>query len=82
MPVEEWILLKESGCIFQLNTIALSGYYGKDVNICASRMLKHGLYDLAGSDIHHERHLKAFNSILRYEAGILLKSYPFLNGQL
>lgn len=82
MPVEELGLLKESGCLFQLNTIALSGYYGKDVNIYASKMLKHGLYDLAGSDIHHERHWRAFNSILRLEIIQILKKYPFLNSSL
>ncbi len=82
MTAEEFALLKESGCLFQLNAIALSGYYGKDVNICASKMLKAGLYDLVGSDIHHERHLRAFNSILRQEAGTQLKNYPFLNSKL
>jgi tyrosine-protein phosphatase YwqE len=82
LPLEELALLKESGCLFQLNAIALSGYYGKDVNTFASKMLKGGLYDLVGSDIHHERHLKAFNSVLQQESGTQLKNYPFLNSKL
>lgn len=82
IPFEELALLKESGCLFQLNAIALSGYYGKDVNTCASKMLKGGLYDLVGSDIHHERHWRAFNSVLKQETGMQLKNYPFLNSKL
>jgi protein-tyrosine phosphatase len=74
--------LKNSGCLFQLNTIALSGYYGKHVKIFAEKLLKEGLYDFAGSDIHHERHLKALNIVKISSAYSLLVKYPFLNNNI
>jgi tyrosine-protein phosphatase YwqE len=71
--------LKKSGCLFQLNTIALSGYYGKRVKIFAEKLLKEELYEFAGSDIHHERHVKALNAVKNSSAFNLLIDYPFLN---
>lgn len=71
--------LKNSGCLFQLNTIALSGYYGKHVKILAEKLLKEGLYDFAGSDIHHERHVKALNAVKNSSTFNSLIAYPFLN---
>ncbi len=82
MSLEILTALKDSGCLFQLNTIAFSGYYGKDTRLFAGKMLQSKLYDFAGSDIHHERHIKAFNSVLRTEQGIALKNYSFLNNKL
>lgn len=74
--------LKNSGCLFQLNTIALSGYYGKHVKIFAEKLLKEGLYDFAGSDIHHERHVKALNAVKNSSTYSLLAAYPFKNSKI
>jgi protein-tyrosine phosphatase len=74
--------LKEAGCLFQLNTIALSGYYGKHIKVFAERLLKEGLYEFAGTDIHHERHLNALLSIYQSPSMQLLRSYPFLNQKI
>lgn len=82
ISLETLAALKDSGCLFQLNTIAFSGYYGKDPRLFANKMLQNGLYDFAGSDIHHERHMKAFNSVLRTEQEMVLKNYSFLNNKL
>lgn len=79
---DELAVLKHNGCLLQLNTIALTGYYGKDVNICANKLLKEGLYDFSGSDIHHKRHLHAFNAALRNDIQGLLKTASFLNNSL
>ncbi|WP_118976651.1 tyrosine-protein phosphatase [Taibaiella koreensis] len=81
-PLEPLMQLKESGCLFQLNTIALSGYYGQSVNICANKMLTNGLYSFLGSDIHHRRHLKALNTILRTEDSARLMRVSVLNNTL
>lgn len=48
--------LKDAGCLFQLNLLSLSSYYGKDVRLCAEKLLKMGMYDATGTDLHHERH--------------------------
>ena len=36
------------------------GYYGKQVMKVADKMLKRGLVDYVGSDIHNYRHVKGF----------------------
>ena len=48
---------KNAGCLFQLNLLSLSGYYGDSVLQLADYLVKKGLYDLAGTDLHNERHL-------------------------
>ena len=49
--------LKDAGCWFQLNLLALSGYYGETVQQLADYLLKKKYYDLAGTDLHHYKHL-------------------------
>jgi protein-tyrosine phosphatase len=51
--------LKDIGCLFQLNILAISGYYGKTVQELANYLLKKGYYDLIGTDLHSFRHLDA-----------------------
>lgn len=55
--------LKTSGCLFQLNLMALSGYYGPPVQELADYLLKKNYYDFAGSDLHHAKHLSILQKI-------------------
>ncbi|MGF7229978.1 tyrosine-protein phosphatase [Arachidicoccus sp.] len=80
--LEKYDELKERGCLFQLNTIALSGYYGKNVKKTAEYLLNKNMYDYCGSDIHHLRHVKALNSVLDLKYFQQVKKYPFLNNTL
>jgi len=48
---------KDMGCLFQLNILSLTGYYGKPVAQTANQLIRAGYYDLAGSDAHHLKHL-------------------------
>lgn len=80
--LDELHKLKEAGCLFQLNTIALSGYYGKHIKVFAEKLFKEGLYDFAGTDIHHERHLNALNSIYQSSNFPALTTYAFGNKNL
>ncbi len=82
IPLSNLHKLKESGCLFQLNTIALSGYYGKHVKMLAEKLLKESLYDFAGSDIHHQRHVKAMADLMQSNLFATLIKYPFLNNKL
>jgi len=50
--------LKDIGCLFQLNILALSGHYGRSVKDLAEYLLNNGFYDLVGTDLHHFRHLE------------------------
>jgi len=75
--------LKDMGVLFQLNLLSLSGYYGNEVKQCAGYLLKEKSYDVAGTDLHHQRHLK----ILQQEvcSGRLFQAighYPFKNKEL
>lgn len=54
--------LKNSGCAFQMNLLSIVGYYGKNVQTAAQELLKQNLIDFVGSDVHHQKHLNAFNS--------------------
>ena len=58
---KEYAKLKKAGCMFQLNLLATVGYYGKAVSEIADYLLKEGLYDFVGSDIHHKLHIESFS---------------------
>ena len=55
MTLRELTGLKRQKCKFQLNLMSLVGIYGKEVQKRALFMLKNGLYDFIGSDIHDLR---------------------------
>jgi protein-tyrosine phosphatase len=54
--------LKDLGFILQVNLLSLTGYYGKEAAKAAQYLLDEGLVDLVGTDLHHRRHLSAFQS--------------------
>ena len=60
---DSYLKLKEAGCLFQLNLLSLSNYYGKEVSIIAKKLLKNRLIDFVGSDTHQSRHLNYLESI-------------------
>ena len=64
--------LKNSGCLFQLNLLATVGYYGKNIEMVAEKLLQDDLYDFVGSDIHHQKHLDALHTKVK------IKSLPQL----
>ena len=70
--MEEYKKLKKIGCLFQLNMLSATGYYGSQVAKISNSLLKEGLIDFIGSDIHHTRHLEAM-----YKK-IVLKNYEYL----
>ncbi|HEY0298157.1 MAG TPA: CpsB/CapC family capsule biosynthesis tyrosine phosphatase [Arachidicoccus sp.] len=80
--LEKYDELKEKGCLFQLNTIAFSGYYGKNVKKTAEYLFNKNMYDYCGSDIHHLRHIQALNSVLKSKIFNQLQEYPFLNNSV
>lgn len=55
--------LKNAGCWFQLNLLSLSGHYGEGVQQLADYLLKKNYYDLAGTDLHHHRHLSLLQKL-------------------
>lgn len=71
----EYAKLKHAGCLFQLNLLSTVGYYGPAVTATAEKLLKADLIDVAGSDIHHAKHLSAFdNKLLIKDTAPLVKA--------
>ena len=61
MDDKDYRRLKEMGVKFQLNLPSLAGGYGKPAARKASALLRKGMYDCAGSDLHR---LSAFRNAL------------------
>lgn len=79
---DEW---KGKGMLFQLNLLALAGYYGKGVKTLALRYLDAGLYDFCGTDAHGMRHLDAAARMAAEMPDMMLRlaEYPhWKNGEL
>lgn len=56
--------LKDRGVEFQLNLLSLVGYYGKPIQDNARALLKAGMIDYLGTDLHHERHADNLERLL------------------
>lgn len=61
----EYQKLKKAGCLFQLNLLAVVGYYGEGITKIAEQLLQKGMYDYVGSDVHHDNHIAAFDKKIK-----------------
>lgn len=59
---EEYTRLKRAGCLFQMNLLSVTGYYGKPVLDICKKLLEQNMIDFTGSDAHHERHIETFKN--------------------
>lgn len=59
---EEYKKLKKMGCLFQINLLSTTGYYGKPVLEICRKLLEDNMVDFTGSDTHHERHTAAYKN--------------------
>ena len=75
-------LLKDRGCLFQMNMLSVSGYYGRNVKMIADELLRKGMYDYCGSDMHHEKHAAALKTMAGSKDYHTFTGYPFLNRRL
>ena len=75
--------MRDWGCYMQLNTISLTGYYGKDVKKRAEEMIDSDMIDFISSDMHHLRHAAALSDALSlpYLEKVLF-DYPLRNKML
>ena len=58
---KEYYKLKKVGCLFQLNLLSSTNYYGKEVAKVSDKLLENNLIDFVGSDIHRKAHIEYFN---------------------
>ncbi len=70
---DEYLKLKKSGCLFQLNLLSVVGYYGEGITKISEKLLQKGLYDFVGSDAHHANHIAAFEKKVKIKDTLVLK---------
>jgi tyrosine-protein phosphatase YwqE len=76
MGDEEYSRLKAMDVKFQLNLLSLIGGYGKTAQKKAKQLLKEGMYNLAGSDLHALSQCRFLDSpcVIRTEVANRLKN--------
>jgi tyrosine-protein phosphatase YwqE len=65
LNIDQLKTLHDWGAAFQINTISLVGYYGKEAKKMAETLIDQQLVDFISSDMHHPRHAEAFQNALR-----------------
>ncbi|WP_448699749.1 tyrosine-protein phosphatase [Mucilaginibacter sp. AW1-3] len=58
--LDQYKNLKAWGCMLQINTISLTGYYGRETKKIAEDLVDNHLVDFISSDMHATRHADAF----------------------
>jgi protein-tyrosine phosphatase len=81
--IDEFVKLKQAGCLLQMNILSITGYYNEQVKHLAYKLLDNGLIDLLGTDLHHHKHLEAIKHLdLPSKNFDLMQAYPFKNREL
>jgi protein-tyrosine phosphatase len=62
----DYAKLKNAGCLFQLNLLSVVGYYGANVAHASEKLLKKGMFDFVGTDVHHQNHINGFSKRLLF----------------
>jgi tyrosine-protein phosphatase YwqE len=73
--------LKTAGCLFQLNLLSLTGYYGRSVQELAEHLVLNNCYELAGTDLHHAHHLSALQKLAVSPLYTRLKDSGFIQNR-
>lgn len=74
---------QDIGCLLQLNLLSLMGYYGRQERRVAKYLLENGMINLVGTDVHHERHVRALEmGLQREDLRVHFKHCEILNEEL
>lgn len=80
MDIDQLRRIRMMGCNLQLNTISLTGYYGKTTKKLAEELVDNQMVDFISSDMHHPRHAQALEDALQTPyLHKLLFDYPLKN---
>ena len=81
LTTDEMSMMRGWGCNMQMNTISLTGYYGRETKRRAEEMVDLNLVDFISSDMHHPRHADALKDALTspYLEKLLFNDYPLKN---
>jgi len=83
MSLDDFQKMHQWGVNLQMNTISLTGYYGKEAKKLAEGMIDAQIVDFISSDMHNLRHAEALKNALKmpYLEKILF-DYPLKNTML
>src|SRR5690606_31852624 len=74
---------KNMGCYFQMNILSPSGYYGRPIQHAAKSLLREGMVDFLGTDLHNTTELLALEKyVLGGEAYRSFRKNPIRNSEL
>ena len=75
--------LKDIGCMFQLNLLSLTGYYGRSAKDLAEYLANNDYYDLVGTDLHNLHYLEGLQQMsMSNTLKKLIESGRLMNAQL
>lgn len=75
--------LKDIGLLFQINTISTQGFYGKNVKESVDMIIKLGMVDFIGSDLHSQKYIDTFWESLNHKIYTkIMKSNNIMNDLL
>jgi protein-tyrosine phosphatase len=80
--LESYQQIRDLGCMLQLNTIALTGYYGKGAKQTAEELVDNYCVDFLGSDMHHLKHADALKDSLYLDRIQNILAQPQVNNLL
>jgi len=70
---ENFEKIKSLGCEMQVNLLSLGGYYGKAQKKLGIKLLRSGMIDYLGTDLHRESQVKAFSHLDKEVIKLLTK---------
>ena len=71
--------MKKKGCLLQGNLLSLTGFYGHEAEKALWQLLKAGLVDFIGSDLHSEMYADALEDFLFSSTVRKLNTFRFRN---
>lgn len=79
---EQFERMKSLGCELQVNLLSLAGHYGPEQKKMGLKLLKAGMVDYLGTDLHRADHAKRLEMDMDRKTMKLLKGMTFKNADL
>lgn len=79
---EKFEKFKSVGCSLQVNLLSLTGYYGSEQKKLALKLLKAGMVDYLGTDLHKESQIAELMKMDKKILNKILKKGTFKNSNL
>jgi tyrosine-protein phosphatase YwqE len=79
---EKYKALYQQGVNFQINLASLGGYYGKESKKMAEKLIKEGMVQFVGTDVHHMKHIRPLQHAMESPGYAALTALPLKNNSL